>query len=143
MDYVFYLFSFNDIEDISNTRLFRLDAGGELNNDARPQSQRYYDIFLKARAVVEQEVRAQTVDLLACAEERIPGFKYETIRFRNDAHWHEAGNMLAARCLYRFIERGSALPRATEAALSDRLLAYYSAFRDDGGSCRAQGAVAG
>ena len=231
LDYVFYLFCFNDIEDISNTRLFRFNASGELNNvaanqvhfllrllsklhvtylvldmsetlsvtwaglsrdvqsdllaryrqdtaigfsdaeeteslrvfavllrrwktaveaaggafyvvflpmdagarDARPESQRYYDIFSKARTVVEQDVRAQTVDLLACAEERIPGFKYETIRFRNDAHWNEAGNMLAARCLYRFIERGSALPRATEAALGDRLRAYYSAFRDDGG----------
>ena len=231
LDYVFYLFCFNDIEDISNTRLFRFDASGELDNvaanqvhfllrilsklhvtylvldmsktlsvtwagfsrdvqsdllaryrqdtavgfsdadeteslrifaallrhwktavegmggafyvvflpmdagarDARPESQRYYDIFLKARAVVEEDVRVQTVDLLACAEERIPGFKYETIRFHNDAHWNEAGNMLAAQCLYRFIERSSEVPPATEVALNDRLHTYYSAFRDDGG----------
>ena len=232
LDYVFYLFCFNDIENISDTRLFRFDTSGELTTnvaanrvhfllrllsklhvtylvldmsktlsgtwanfsrdvrsdllaryrrytavgfsdadeteslrifaallrrwktaveaaggafyvvflpmdagayDAQPRSQRYYDIFLKARTVVEQDVRAQTVDLLTCAEERIPGFKYETIRFRNDAHWNEAGNMLAAQCLYRFIERSTQLPRATEATLSDRLHTYYSAFRGDGG----------
>ena len=222
LDYVFYLFCFNDIEDISNTRLFFLDASGKLTNMAANQvhfllqilsklhvtylilemsktlsvtwaefsrdvqsdlltryrrdtaigfsdadqqeslrifaavlrrwkaaveaaggafhvvflpmdAEANYDVSLKARRVVEQDVGAQTVDLLACAEERIPGFKYETIRFRNDAHWNEAGNMLAARCLYRIIERSSELPRTTEAALSDRLHTYYSAFRGDGG----------
>ena len=96
-------------------------------------SQVRHDLLLKARRVVEQDVRARTVDLLACAEERIPDFTYQAIRFRNDSHWNEAGNMLAARCLYRFIERSTQLPRATEATLSDRLHTYYSAFRDDGG----------
>ena len=96
-------------------------------------SQVRHDLLLNARTVVEQDVRAQTVDLLACAQERIPDFTYRAIRFRNDSHWNEAGNMLAAQCLYRFFERSTQLPRTTEATLSDRLHTYYSAFRDDGG----------
>ena len=94
---------------------------------------RWQNDFLKARRVIEQNVRAQTVDLLACAEERIPNFQYQSIKFRNDPHWNEAGNMLAAQCLYRFIESGMKLPRETEAVLADRLRIYYSAFRNDGG----------
>ena len=222
LDYVFYLFCFNDIEDISKTKLFRFDARGKLTNVAANQVQlflrllsklhvtylvlensktlsvawtefargvkgdfstRYQrdapfdlevdreeslrifgailrrwktaveeaggafyvvflpmeadpvdDTLLKARRVVEQDVGAEAIDLLQCAEERIPGFQYAThIKFRNDAHWNEAGNMLAAQCLYRFIEHSRELPRATETALTDRLQTYYSAFRDDGG----------
>ena len=222
LDYVFYLFCFNDIVDISKTKLFHLDERGKLINVAANQihfllrflsklhitylvlensntlsvawtefardvrgdfSTRYQrdapfdlevdqekslrifgailrpwktaveeaggafyvvflpmeadpvdDTLLKAQRVVEQDVRAETIDLLQCAEERIPGFKYPThIKFRNDAHWNEAGNMLAAQCLYRFIEGSSDLPRTTETALTDRLQTYYSAFRDDGG----------
>ena len=222
LDYVFYLFYFNDITEINNTRLFRFDANGELTNVAadrvhvllrllsklhvtylvldtfktlavtwaefyrdlqsdrlarwrdrfvgfsdaekteslrifaallrrwktaveaaggafhvvflpmRQRNQAKYEFFLKARRVIEQDVRVQTVDLLTCAEEHIPGFNQQTMIFRNDWHWNETGNMLAARCLYRFIERGSELPRATEATLSDRLRTYYSAFRSDG-----------
>ena len=222
LDYVFYLFYFNDITDNYNTRLFRFDASGELTNVAanevpfllrtisklhvtylvlatfktlsvtwaefyrdlqgdrltrwrdrfvrfsdvdkkeslrifaallrrwktavevaggefhvvfppmQERNQAKYEFFLKVRRVVEQDVRVQTVDLLACAEELIPGFNHQTMIFRNDYHWNETGNMLAARCLYRFIERGSELPRAPEATLSDRLHTYYSAFRNDG-----------
>ena len=102
-----------------------------MDTQARGWSQN--DAFLRARRVVEQDVRAQTVDLLACAKERIPNFQYQTIRFRNDAHWNEAGNMLAAQCMYRFIEGSSDLPHMTEAALTDRLYTYYSAFRSNGG----------
>ncbi len=226
LDYVFYVFCFNDIEDISNTGLFRLDTQGELTHVAASQThwllrilsklhitylisdfheslsinwaesarnlkddlltryrrrsaigfadaqqeeslrifaavlrrwkaeveaaggafyvvflpvetgtvpQTHSDVYLRAKRVVEQDVSAPIVDLLACAEELIPGFKYQTISFRNDNHWNEAGNMLAARCLYRFIERSSELPRTTETALTKRLHTYYSAFGDDGG----------
>ena len=226
LDYVFYVFCYNDIMDISKTKLFRFDANGKLTNvaasqvnfilrllsklhvtylalenskmlsvawtnfardvkgdffaryqrdaafglsevdqeknlrifgavlrhwkaaveeaggafyvvflpmDAETRGHPENDVFLEARRVVEQDVGAETVDLLHCAEDRIPGFKYQTISFRNDAHWNEAGNMLAARCLYRFVERSRELPRVTEAAVTDRLQTYYSAFRDDGG----------
>ena len=224
LDYVFYLFCFNDIEDISNTDLFRLDrgrlinvaasqvnsllrwlaklhvtylvldvskslsitwaefarnvkgdllsryrqdaaldfsdsdqdeglrifaavlrrwktaveaAGGEfyvvlLPMDAEARNHLHNEVFLRARRVVEQDLGAETVDLLACAREINPSFRYQDIRFRNDAHWNEAGNMLAAKCLYRFIERSREIPRAAEAELTDRLRTYYSAFLDGG-----------
>ena len=49
-------------------------------------------------------------------------------RFKNDNHWNEAGNQLAAVCLYRFLEREMGLPRLAEDELREALYRYYSAF---------------
>ena len=48
--------------------------------------------------------------------------------FKNDSHWNEAGNQLAAVCLYRFLEREMGLPRLAEDELREALYRYYSAF---------------
>ena len=67
-------------------------------------------------------------------------------RFRNDYHWNEAGNQLAALCLYRFLEENVGLPRLSEERLEESLSRYYAAFAGGmplktGGGRRAEGAV--
>ncbi len=49
-------------------------------------------------------------------------------RFKSDGHWNEAGNRLAARCLYRVLEKEMRLPALAEATLQATLRRYYAAF---------------
>lgn len=49
-------------------------------------------------------------------------------RFKNDGHWNEAGNQLAAICLYRFLEKEMGVPALSEGRLQDALFQYYTAF---------------
>ncbi len=49
-------------------------------------------------------------------------------RFRKDSHWNEAGNQLAAICLYRFLEKNVGLPRLSEERLWEAVSRYYAAF---------------
>ena len=51
-------------------------------------------------------------------------------RFRRDGHWNEAGNHLAAICLYRFLEEKTGLPPLSGEGLRAALHRYYSAFGD-------------
>ena len=52
-------------------------------------------------------------------------------RFETDSHWHEAGNMVAADFLYRFLERRLELPTINDEALSEARYVYYQAFAQD------------
>ena len=52
-------------------------------------------------------------------------------RFKNDDHWNEAGNRLAAVCLYRVLEEKMGLPRLSEGRLQEILSRYYTAFERD------------
>ena len=65
--------------------------------------------------------------LLECFIDEIPQFHYSDWRFRTDAHWNEAGNMVAAHCLYRLLEESGDLPLLSEAALANARHKYYSA----------------
>ena len=49
-------------------------------------------------------------------------------RFRNDGHWNEAGNQVAAVCLYRFLEGDMGLPKQSEENIQEALSRYYAAF---------------
>ena len=49
-------------------------------------------------------------------------------RFKSDGHWNEAGNRLAARCLYRVLEADMRLPALSEETLRATLHRYYAAF---------------
>ena len=49
-------------------------------------------------------------------------------RFKSDGHWNEAGNRLAARCLYRVLEKEMRLPALSEETLLATLRRYYAAF---------------
>lgn len=85
------------------------------------------EIVARARQLAA-DVEAATVDLLACAEKLSRPFSYDDVRFRRDMHWNESGNRLAARCLFRYIERargGAPLPAET---LAEHLRAYDAAF---------------
>ena len=48
-------------------------------------------------------------------------------RFNKDEHWNEAGNRLAAVCLYRVLEERLGLPRLAEDRLQEALFKYYVA----------------
>ena len=69
-------------------------------------------------------------DLPRCFHEAVPGFDYTDWRFANDMHWNEAANMVAARCLYRYLEGVLGLPERSDLALAQALHAYYHAFQD-------------
>ena len=70
------------------------------------------------------------VDLAECFDERIPNYNYADWRFETDWHWNEAGNMVAAHCLYRLLEGILGLPTRADAELARTRGAYYRAFRD-------------
>ena len=72
-------------------------------------------------------------DLRDCFEDEIPGYVWEDWRFRSDGHWNEAGQMVAAHCLYRFLEGRLGLQRASHEELALVRYAYYRAFADDAG----------
>ena len=48
--------------------------------------------------------------------------------FKTDDHWNEAGNRLAALCLYRVLEADMHLPALSEETLRTTLRRYYAAF---------------
>ena len=52
------------------------------------------------------------------------------LRFENDDHWNEAANMVAAHCLYRFLEERLGLPPASDEALARERQLYYRAFAE-------------
>ena len=73
------------------------------------------------------------IDLNACFGTHDPAYHDRAwinspYRFRNDYHWNEAGNQLAALCLYRFLEENVGLPRLSEERLWEALSRYYAAF---------------
>lgn len=67
-----------------------------------------------------------------CFSRLIPDFDYSDWRFQADAHWNEAGNMVAAHCLYRFLERQSGLPPLSDLALANARHEYYQAVATSG-----------
>lgn len=52
-------------------------------------------------------------------------------QFETDAHWNEAGNMVAADFLYRFLEPRLELPVLGDIALAEARYVYYQAFVQD------------
>ena len=75
----------------------------------------------------------EVIDLNACFGTHDPthhdrAWADSPYRFRKDGHWNEAGNQLAAICLYRFLETKVGLPRLSEDRLWGWLSRYYVAF---------------
>ena len=84
-------------------------------------------------AALLEEEDVEAIDLYDCFRDHDDdhlrrGWGSSPYRFRNDSHWNENGNRLAAVCLYRFLEREARLPGASEDALREALRQYYSAF---------------
>ena len=59
-----------------------------------------------------------------------PDFPGRQWRFDNDRHWNPAANMVAASCLYRYLEDVLDLPPRTDEALAAARHTYYQAFLD-------------
>ena len=73
------------------------------------------------------------VDLNACYESSDEGHRERDwedspYRLRNDPHWNELGNRLAAACLDIRLRREAGLPAMTEAVREAALTEYYAAF---------------
>ena len=79
----------------------------------------------------ETELRAelglQTM-LDDCLQAAAPGSAHQDWRFARDPHWNPAANMVAATCLYRYLEDVIGLPQRTDEALAKARHAYYRAF---------------
>ena len=73
----------------------------------------------------------ETLSLADCFRNRVPDpLPERLLQFENDAHWNEAANMLAAHCLYRFLEQRLDLPPASDEALARKRHRYYHAFAE-------------
>ena len=83
-----------------------------------------------------REEDVEVIDLDDCFEDADPahtprGWLQSPYRFKNDLHWNEAGNRLAAVCLYRGLEEELSLPSLSEGTLQDALFQYYAAFEGE------------
>lgn len=79
---------------------------------------------------------AQVIDLYACFGDADPAYPHRPwrqspYRFKNDLHWNEAGNRLAAVCLYRVFEEKMGLPKWSEEDLWEASFDYYTAFGEE------------
>ena len=80
-----------------------------------------------------QEEGIATISLYDCfgaydAEHYSRPWRSSPYRFKSDGHWNEAGNRLAALCLYRVLEADMRLPALSEETLRTTLRRYYAAF---------------
>ena len=85
-------------------------------------------------AILQEEAIA-TINLYDCfgahdAEHYQHTWNDSPYRFKlkSNPHWNEAGNRLAALCLYRVLEADMRLPALAEATLQATLHRYYAAF---------------
>ena len=75
------------------------------------------------------------IDLYACFSRAIPNYSYDAVSFDNprDKHWNEAGNMVAAHCLYRLLEEEAGLPTLSDDALAEARYEFYHAVASSDG----------
>ena len=81
-----------------------------------------------AKSLISAEINV--IDLFEILENTIGQSNPLDWRFKNDGHWNEAGNQLAAVQLYRFLEKEINLSPLSADKLSEELYAYYAAFGD-------------
>ena len=83
-----------------------------------------------ATVLLEEDIKV--FDLYDCFGAHDPAhtdrpWRDSPYRFKHDVHWNEAGNQLAAVCLYRFLEEEMGVPALSEERLGEALQRYYSA----------------
>jgi len=88
-----------------------------------------------ATVLLEEDIKV--FDLYDCFGAHDPAhtarpWRDSPYRFKSDGHWNEAGNQLAAVCLYRFLEEEMGLPALSEERLGEALGSYYSAVVEGG-----------
>ena len=89
-------------------------------------------------AAIARRVGVETHNLRACFGERDPAHLHtpwheSPYRFKNDGHWNEAANRMAATCLHRFTEGLLSLPSLSAETVETALNRYYSAFDQSAG----------
>ena len=67
------------------------------------------------------------IDLHGCFSDAIPNYSYRAVRFDNDYHWNEMGNMVAAYCLLRLLEEEAGLPPLPDDVLAQARYEFYRA----------------
>ena len=90
----------------------------------------------RTAAKFHQRVRSglfDVLDLRGCFADEIAGYVWKDWIFPSDGHWNEAGHMVAAHCLYRFLESRWGLVRTPDEALAQARHGYYRAFADAAG----------
>ena len=98
---------------------------------------RFYIVTLPRResltvnAIIDDDFHV--INLYDCFAGHNPGFTGrewigQPYRFRKNGHWNEAGNQLAAVCLYRLLESEIGLPEMSQERLREEFYKYYSAF---------------
>ena len=83
-----------------------------------------------ATVLLEEDIKV--FDLYDCFGAHDPAhtarpWRDSPYRFKYDGHWNEAGNQLAAVCLYRFLEEEMGVPALSEERFGEALRRYYSA----------------
>ena len=78
----------------------------------------------------------KVIDLYACFGAADPAHPQQPwssspYSFKNDWHWNEAGNRLAAVCLYRALEEQTGLSGLSKGKLQEVLFRYYAAFEGE------------
>ena len=94
-------------------------------------------------AAIARQVGVETYNLRACFGEHDPVHLHtpwheSAYRFRNDGHWNEAANRVAAVCLHRFTEGLLSLPSLSAETVETALNRYYSAFDQSAGDAWSQ-----
>ena len=69
--------------------------------------------------------RLRILDLFPPFSRMLPGFDYAKIKFHNDGHWDELGNLLAAVALYQDLSAQGSAPRLTASEIHAVLEKYY------------------
>ena len=149
--------SYNRDAHMSMVRVFRSDRSDELSLDAQRTLEIFRQLIRRWKNLVEDNggafsivllpdipspsyvvdlIRAEdieVIDLYACFNDVDPAHSQTSwgespYRFRNDSHWNETGNSLAAVCLYRALEERMGLPGLSEDGLREAVFRYYAAF---------------
>ena len=140
-----------------DVRAFRSDRSDELSLDVQRILEIFRQLIRRWKNLVEDNgsvfsivlpsdrapqshvvdlIRAEdieVIDLYACFNDVDPAhsrtsWSESPYRFRNDSHWNETGNSLAAVCLYRALEEKMSLPSLSEDGLREAVFRYYAAF---------------
>ncbi|KAA3620796.1 MAG: hypothetical protein DWQ08_14955, partial [Proteobacteria bacterium] len=82
-------------------------------------------------APVLKDAGYSVLDLYNAFAALMPDYRYELIRFDNDGHWGEEGNLMAGWSLYRFVEEKHLLGKQSDRDLKMALYRYYEALDGD------------
>ena len=74
--------------------------------------------------------RLTTVDMHSFFSGMMPDYRHDMIQFKNDGHWNEAGNLVAALMFYDLFSAELGFPGFSSAELKTRLRTYYKAIPD-------------